>query len=81
MQDAMVAATRAKERVVPSHSADASIVATHRAHELALSGVPDLKLASVSSNGEVGAVAGPLDAGHSVRGAKVTEPRDLAVLG
>ena len=79
VENAVVAAARAQERVVPSDGTDAAIVATQRLNQLGLCRVPDLQLARVGANGEEGAVARPLHARYAIVRADVTQLRDFAV--
>jgi|EP00353_Schmidingerella_taraikaensis_P009797 hypothetical protein len=66
MEDAMVAAARAQERVVPRDGADASVVPAHRVYDSILDGIPDLELAGVSTDCKEAAVAAPLYASYSI---------------
>lgn len=81
MQDAVVAAARAQEAIVPGDSADAAFVATHRLDALVFGGVPNLQFARMRSHSEKSTIAGPLDAGDAVVRADVAQLGHLAVHG
>ena len=80
VQDAVVAATRAQEAIVPSDGADATIVASQRLEEFIFGCVPDLELARVRPNSEESAVSGPLHARDTVIRPDVTQLGHFAVL-
>ena len=61
MQDAMIATACAQEGAIPSNGANTALMATHGLHKLVLSGVPNLELTSVSSDGKETTISGPLN--------------------
>ena len=66
MHDAVVATSRAQEATVPSHSADATIVAAKSANKLSLRRVPYLKIPGVRAYSEKCAITRPLNASYSI---------------
>ena len=80
MQDAVIAAPRAQEAIVPSDGADATIVAAERLQELILGCIPDLQLSRVSAHCKKGTVSRPLHACDTVIGPNIAQLRHLAVL-
>ena len=80
MQDAVIAAPRAQEAIVPSDGTDATIVAAKRLQELILGCVPDLQLSRVRAHCKKGTIAGPLHACNTVIGPNIAQFRHLAVL-
>ena len=81
MQDAVVPATRAQERIVPSYGADATVVTAHCLDELIFGCIPNLEFPGVSANCKVSTISGPLNRCHSVVGPNVTELGHFAVVG
>ena len=66
MQYAVVSTACAKERTVPSHCTDASVMSAKRSDKLALDCVPDLQITGMSANAKKCAVTGPLDACYAI---------------
>lgn len=81
MQDTVVAATCRQIGVVPGDGADAAFVATEGPNQSVLYGIPDLKLASVSSYCKKGTITAPLNASHTILWPDVAELRHLAIRG
>ena len=78
MHNAVVAAPRAQEAAIPRYGADTTVVTAQRAHELALGGIPDLKVTRVRANTEKCAISRPLDAGYAIARPDVAKLGDLA---
>ena len=78
MHNAVVAAPRAQEAAIPRYGADTTVVTAQRAHELALGGVPDLKVTRVRAYAEKCAISGPLNAGDTIAWPDVVELGHLA---
>lgn len=62
VEDQAASCTGGEQVLVPTHDANASVMAKHAAHFSTLSDIPDLDLTSTKTNADVGAIAGPLDA-------------------
>lgn len=81
MQNVMVAAPGAQERVVPGDSTDTTVMAAHSFHQLVLLRIPDLQLSCVRTDCEMSTIARPLDACDTIAWANVTKFGDFTVHG
>lgn len=73
VQDTVIATSGAQECIVPGDSADTTIMTSLSSNDLALGRVPNLKLASMSSNCEMLSVTGPLNACDTIVGSKISQ--------
>lgn len=72
MQDAVVAATSAQERVVPGNGADAAFMTSKCLDQFVLGSIPDLEVTGMSTYRKKRAIPAPLDTSDTVIRTNVT---------